>query len=297
MLLLVMQRNIMFYKQISVSYIVIFTRESYLFYYRNPCLKTHGINLFAILLSARCLFSYVGSQCSDLVTGENKPMMIATVNGTLSTSQPLSGYQAAWSGVPGQVSMADIVKMGRSHSKASSGANPAQYGLNQHHVQTSRSSEDHVSTGHHDSPNDDWPLIESPPTVRVPPVLEQPLASDLHVDASNFSSDMINQHPQSPKDEFREPVDDAIENINTYHVGSGSAATHKMQEDKASGDFLFSDGMYENMASYQTHRSGFEQQEGELILFLVQPEFDKVERETPKIGYKEIKLLIIIFLK
>jgi hypothetical protein len=200
---------------------------------------------------------------SDLVTGENKPMMIAAVNGTLSSSQPLSGYQAAWSEVPGQVSMADIVKMGRSHSKASSGANPAQYGFNQHHVQTSRSSEDHVSTGHHDSPNDDWPLIESPPTVRVPPVLEQPLASDLHVDASNFSSDMINQHPQSPKDEFREPVDDAIENINTYHVGSGSAATHNMQEDKASGDFLFSDGMYENMASYQTHRSGFEQQEAE----------------------------------
>ncbi|XP_058200666.1 uncharacterized protein LOC131315557 isoform X2 [Rhododendron vialii] len=216
---------------------------------------------------------------SDPAARENKATTIGTVNGALSSSQP-PGYHAAWSGVPGQVSMADIVKMGRSHYKASSGANPSQYGVNQHHVQTSRSSEDNVSkvlelnhelvvgTGLHVSSNDDWPLVEQPLAVRVPPVLEQPVASDLHVDASNFSPDITKQHPQSPKDEFREPEDEAIESINTYCAGSASAATHKMLEDNPSGDFLFS-GMYENMASYQTHRSGFEHQEAEDVGALV----------------------------
>ncbi|KAI8568265.1 hypothetical protein RHMOL_Rhmol02G0184600 [Rhododendron molle] len=208
---------------------------------------------------------------SDPAASENKATTIGTVNDTLSSSQP-PGYHAAWSGVPGQVSMADIVKMGRSHCKASSGANPSQYGINQHHAQTSRPSEDNVSKvlelnhelvvgrGHHVSSNDDWPLMEQLPAVRVPPVLEQPVASDLHVDASHFSTDIIKQHPQSPKDEFREPEDEGIENINTYRAASASAATRKMLEDNSSGDFLFS-GMYENMASYQTHRSGFEHQE------------------------------------
>ncbi|KAF7149930.1 hypothetical protein RHSIM_Rhsim02G0154100 [Rhododendron simsii] len=209
---------------------------------------------------------------SNPAASKNKATTIGTVNDTLSSSQP-PGYHAAWSGVPGQVSMADIVKMGRSHCKASSGANPSQYGVNQHHIQTSRSSEDNVSkvlelnhelvvgTGHHVSSNDDWPLMEQPLAVLVPPVIEQPVASDLHVDASNFSPDITKQHPQSPKDEFREPEDEAIENISTYCAGSASAATHKMLEDNPSGDFLFS-GMYENMTSYQTHRSGFEHQEG-----------------------------------
>ncbi|XP_057463062.1 uncharacterized protein LOC130753128 isoform X1 [Actinidia eriantha] len=217
-------------------------------------------------------------QC-DPITTENKATTGGTVDGMLSSSQPPSGYQSAWSGVPGQVSMADIVKRGRSNGKASTTANPSQYGVSQHHVQTSRSNvsrhewrsyEDHASkveefntepvfgTAHHVSPNDDWPLIERPPSAGVPPG-----ASDLHADASNLFSNIMNQRSQSPKDEVRAVEDAAIENINANHAASPSAANRKIQEDNSGSDFLFNDSIYENMDSYQSHKSALEHQEAE----------------------------------
>ncbi|PSR98673.1 Signaling mucin like [Actinidia chinensis var. chinensis] len=236
------------------------------------------------------------AQC-DPVTTENKAATVGTVDGMLSSSQPPYRYQSAWSGVPGQVSMADIVKRGRSNGKASTTANPSQHDVSQHHVQASRSNvshhewrlyEDHASkvsefntepvfgTGHHVSPNDDWPVIERPPSAGVPPVLEPHgasdlhadesnlfSASDLHADESNLFSDIINQRSQSPKDEIWAVEDAAIENINANHAGSASAAIGKIQEDNSGGDFLVNDSIYENMDSYQPHKSALEHQEVE----------------------------------
>ncbi|CAL5412452.1 unnamed protein product [Camellia sinensis] len=222
---------------------------------------------------------------SDHLITENKATTIGTVDGVLSSSQPSSGYQPLWSGVPGQVSMADIVKMGRMHGKTSSTTNSSQYGVNHHHVQAPRSnvshhdsssSDDHVSkvselnpepgvgSGHHVSPNDDWPLIEQPPAASVSPVLEPPVASELHADASNLSFDRINQHPESPEDEVHAVDDDAIENINVnHHAGSASVSSKKIQEDNSGGASLFNSDIYKNMGSYQPHRSAFECQEVE----------------------------------
>ncbi|CAL5410084.1 unnamed protein product [Camellia sinensis] len=222
---------------------------------------------------------------SDHLITENKATTTGTVDGVLSSSQPSSGYQPLWSGVPGQVSMADIVKMGRMHGKTSSTTNSSQYGVNHHHVQAprsnvshhdSRSSDDHVSkvselnpepgvgSGHHVSPNDDWPLIEQPPAASVSPVLEPPVASELHADASDLSFDRINQHPESPEDEVHAVDDDAIENINVnHHAGSASVSSKKIQEDNSGGAALFNSDIYKNMGSYQPHRSAFECQEVE----------------------------------
>ncbi|GFS42420.1 RNA polymerase II degradation factor-like protein [Actinidia rufa] len=236
------------------------------------------------------------AQC-DPVTTENKATTVGTVDGMLSSSQSPYRYQSAWSGVPGQVSMADIVKRGRSNGKASTTANPSQYDVSQHHVQASRSNvshhewrlyEDHASkvsefntepvfgTGHHVSPNDDWPVIERPPSAGVPPVLEPHgasdlhadesnlfSASDLHADESNLFSDIINQRSQSSKDEIWAVEDAAIENINANHAGSALAANRKIQEDNSGGDFLVNDSIYENMDSYQPHKSALEHQEVE----------------------------------
>lgn len=67
-----------------------------------------------------CLFNnnklYVCS--SDFVTDGKKASSLMA-DGNLSASQP-SGYQPAWVGAHGQKSMADIVKMGRPQTKASS---------------------------------------------------------------------------------------------------------------------------------------------------------------------------------
>ncbi|KAL6992311.1 hypothetical protein U1Q18_052548 [Sarracenia purpurea var. burkii] len=212
---------------------------------------------------------------SDPVTTENTAMM-GTVDGTLSTSQPSSGSQPAWSGIPGQVSMADIVKMGRSHVKACNSTNPYHYGVDQHHVQASQSDVSHqesrsfeyqvsqvselnpepvVGTGHHVTPDDDWPLDERPPAASVPPVLELPMASDLHVDATNLSSNY--HHPEAPEDEVRSAEDAAIENINAKHTGSASAASSKRRENNSRDDFLFSNGIHTDMDSSRSHHSGF----------------------------------------
>jgi len=56
--------------------------------------------------------------CSESVAMENKVSIVGTSNGISSSTQP-SGFPSAWLGVPGHVSMADIVKMGRPHGNAS----------------------------------------------------------------------------------------------------------------------------------------------------------------------------------
>uniref|UniRef100_A0A5B6ZG77 GBF-interacting protein 1 N-terminal domain-containing protein n=1 Tax=Davidia involucrata TaxID=16924 RepID=A0A5B6ZG77_DAVIN len=224
------------------------------------------------------------SALSDSVTTENKGSTIGTVDGISSSSQLSSGYQSTWLGVPGQVSMADIVKMGRPHGKASTTPNPSYHSGNHHHVQAPpstvshhdfRSSEDHASKvslmkpepgvgmGQHVSANDEWPLIEQPPAVSVPSLLEPPADSELHGDPSNLPFDRINQNPHSQADEVRAAEDGAVENPNANHVGSASVSVKKMQEDNSGGASLFDNDLYKNMGSYQPHRHAFEHQEVE----------------------------------
>lgn len=57
--------------------------------------------------------------CSNGATAENKGPSIDSSQATPSGVQAASAYQSAWAGAPGQVSMADIVKMGRPQNKAS----------------------------------------------------------------------------------------------------------------------------------------------------------------------------------
>lgn len=186
------------------------------------------------------------------------------------SSLPSSGYQPSWSGVPGQVSMADIVKMGRPHGKASSTTNNSHYGVNEPHSNGSRSnlrsSEDYLSepgvgNGQHVSPTEEWPLVEQPPTASVPPVLGAPVASQLHADVTYFSSNIIDQRPEPDRDEFEEVEDGDFENT--------SAISRKIEEDNSGGASLFNRDIYDNIGSYQPLTSGFERQEGKMLYFLV----------------------------
>ncbi|KAL7212568.1 hypothetical protein ACSBR2_015291 [Camellia fascicularis] len=212
---------------------------------------------------------------SDLTTIENKVMTIDTVDGI----QLSSGYQPAWSGVPGQVSMADIVKMGRPHSKGSITTNPSQYANNHLHAEAPRSNASHNNLHSSEvylsvseinpepgvgtlSPNDEGPLIEQLPAAGVPSVLEPPVTSELYVDASHLSSDKI-QHSQFQKDDVRAVEDIAIENINANQTGSASVSIMKIEEDNSGGASLFNNDIYKNMGSYQPHTNSFELREVE----------------------------------
>ncbi|XAR59303.1 hypothetical protein NMG60_11015083 [Bertholletia excelsa] len=217
---------------------------------------------------------------SDPITTENKGVTTVVADGVMSSSQPSSGSQSAWSGVPGLVSMADIVKMGRSHGKTSGTANSSQHGISQHHGQAAGSvvsrdsrhdlgpSEDYVPTvselnlepgvhmGHHFSPNDDWPLIEQPLCAQATPVSEPPVASEQCMEASNLSSNGTNWSAQSVKEDSLAVEDADVEHINASHAGSASVSSTKILEDDSRGASFFTN---------QPQRNAFDHQEVEEV--------------------------------
>lgn len=221
---------------------------------------------------------------------ENKTLEVVSGDGISSSSQPSSGFQSSWLGVPGQVSMADIVKMGRPHNKA-----PPHKNVNNHHVlappaavshQELHSSQGHskvsefnsepeVATSQHVSPNDEWPSIEHPPAMSS--VLEgsahsdlytKPAHSELYANPSNLSVDRTDQQIEAQLDEVEEEEDGPHEIPKTNHVGSAPVSSRNMQEDNSGESSLFESNLYNTMSSYQPHRHAFEHDEGELTLIL-----------------------------
>ncbi|KAH9797621.1 RNA polymerase II degradation factor-like protein (DUF1296) [Citrus sinensis] len=220
---------------------------------------------------------------SDDMPTENKTLEVVSGDGISSSSQPSSGFQSSWLGVPGQVSMADIVKMGRPHNKA-----PPHKNVNNHHVlappaavshQELHSSQGHskvsefnsepeVATSQHVSPNDEWPSIEHPPAMSS--VLEgsaqselytKPAHSELYTNPSNLSVDRTDQQIEAQLDEVEEEEDGPHEIPKTNHVGSAPVSSRNMQEDNSGGSSLFENNLYNNMSSYQPHRHAFEHDE------------------------------------
>ncbi|XP_047333391.1 uncharacterized protein LOC124936905 isoform X2 [Impatiens glandulifera] len=217
------------------------------------------------------------------VPSENKVTTQVSPDGNWSSSQSVSGYQPASSGTLGQVSMADIVKMGRPPNKSSSSVNSSHH-INQHHVwtslaggldQTIHSSKDPapklsdpepgVCMGQHVPVDDDWPVDEQPPTASVPSMLES-TAPDLHVDTPNFSTSSLNQHHLSQADKasswFAE--DSSIENINMSRPES--ASSRKIQDDNASSTAHFDDELHSDVGSFQLQRHAFAHQEAEEVV-------------------------------
>lgn len=221
---------------------------------------------------------------------ENKTSAIVSGDGISSSSQPSSGFQSSWLGVPGQVSMAEIVKMGRPHNKALPHQN-----VNNHHVVTPPSavshqelhssqghskgsefnSETEVATSQHASPNDEWPSIEQPPAMSS--VLEGPAHSELYTipahselytNPSNLSVDRTEQQIEAQLDEVEEEEDGPDEIPSTNHVGSVSVSSRNIQEDNSGGSSLFENHLYNNMSSYQPHRHAFEHEDGEFDDYL-----------------------------
>ncbi|EEF42715.1 conserved hypothetical protein [Ricinus communis] len=211
---------------------------------------------------------------SDLVAAENKLLTVGASDGVSLSSQPTAGFQSPWVGVPGQVSMADIVKMGRPHNKAM----PPHHSVNHRHPAapplTALNHDLHLSENYSAKvsevnaepevtasqlvhANDEWPSIE-PSAVSMPPVLEAPSDSELCTDPSNLPLDRVNQHMQSELDDTQSTEDDHIETFNVNHVGPTSVSSRTIKEDDAVGSSMFESNLYGNMGSYQTHRHAFE---------------------------------------
>ncbi|KAG9159426.1 hypothetical protein Leryth_010977 [Lithospermum erythrorhizon] len=184
---------------------------------------------------------------SDGALAANKPSAVNTSDGILPVPLPSSGYQPAWGAGPGQMSMADIVKMGKPQNKSSGAPNASH-----HHVRrTSNTSADVnpppvISTSWPVSVEDEWPVMEPTPAPDMSTILEAPSDSKLHDDSPGFKYDTISRHD-------RDDDHDAVENVVANHVGSASVSDGKIQEEHVDGTSPHDNDMYQNGGSYQPH--------------------------------------------
>lgn len=166
-----------------------------------------------------------------------------------------SGFQSAWTAMPGQVSMADIVKMGRPHGKAPSqqhvsnqyAANPSQ----NRSVKLSETNPDSGVTGsQHVPPNDEWHLEEEPPATSVSSIVEPPLDSEQYRDPY----DRTNQQFRSESDDVRFTEDDGGDSTHADLVHSLPGSNQNVQEDNFCSASGFDDQLHQNINSYEVDR-------------------------------------------
>lgn len=195
-----------------------------------------------------------------------------------SAPQVSSGYQSSWVGAPGQVSMADIVKMGKPKAPALPNTS---HSVNHHHAQgpssaasqyNVRSSEDYnpkvsedslgpgVYSGQHPSVDDEWPSIEQPSGSSLPSLSKDHVDPELHQDPSSLQFDTMNRHPGT--DDIQPDEDDTIEDHGSDHAVSASVSGRKMQEDDSGGAGVFDNDSYRNRGTYQPHSHAVEHLEG-----------------------------------
>ncbi|KAL2341495.1 hypothetical protein Fmac_009435 [Flemingia macrophylla] len=143
------------------------------------------------------------SSHSDFVVTE-KTYALGIGDGPSSSSQR-AGLQSAWTGNVGQVSMADIVKMGRPQARSSMHNPSIQSGNHQNVWMPPAASDNHLhsSQGHASKVsetntnqgyaivdnvprNDEWPCIENQHDVRVYADVDAHANSEYYVDSSSF---------------------------------------------------------------------------------------------------------------
>ncbi|PPD84081.1 hypothetical protein GOBAR_DD18999 [Gossypium barbadense] len=213
----------------------------------------------------------------------HKTTTAGLVDGISSSSQPC-GYQSAWLGAPGQVSMADIVKMGRPQNKASVIPNPPHQSVNNRHLAVPHSAEVHpnlrsphghaskvsdvtyepdITTNQRSSPSDEWPPIDNSSAVNVNPILEAPAESGLYAEASNLPVDRNNQLMKAELEEAQAVDDGPVETVDGNHVESPSISPRNIQEDDSGGSSLYDNNLHKDANSYQPQRHAFEHDEAE----------------------------------
>lgn len=183
---------------------------------------------------------------------------------------PSAGFQTAWGGVAGQVSMADIVKMGRAHGKGPSSLNTSQHvNNNQHSVvsaarpqsndlhpsqnHTFHESETNLESGitesHHVPPNDEWTLDEEPSAASVASVIEPYVDSE----PAGDPCDRTKQQFRSHADDVRFVEGDTGDKAHANLVGSVPASNPNIQEDSSGTASGFGNDLYRNINSYEVH--------------------------------------------
>lgn len=217
--------------------------------------------------------------CSNNVATENKLLGLGAGDGAISSSQSSFGYQSAW-GAQGQVSMADIVKMGKPQGKSSSMQNTSLQGASSHNSvpfqsapslqdfhssqhQASTVSEPHSGPGimnQQESLNDEWPSIEPPQASSISSTLESHAVLELHSNPANLSLDGANQHMHQDKVQVVESG--SVDTSDANHAEHASILSRNIEENNSGGTSVSDSNLYDDMSSYLPHRHTIEHNEG-----------------------------------
>ncbi|KAL8167855.1 LOW QUALITY PROTEIN: hypothetical protein V2J09_009354 [Rumex salicifolius] len=190
---------------------------------------------------------------------EGKSLTVNNSEG-VSSLQQVSGFHSPWSGVPGQVSMADIVKMGRPHVRGSSNATRSHQRAADHHVAESQfaptpqelySSQNSVAKanlnlglGSQNVPEiDEWAQNDQPSTLSVPLALEPQITYDPYEDPSRPLFDRTNSH----LDEVQ-CADDAEPD---------SVIPIKMQDELSGSAHILNDELHDSANSYKVQQHAY----------------------------------------
>ncbi|WJX53318.1 hypothetical protein P8452_39323 [Trifolium repens] len=199
---------------------------------------------------------------------------VGVYEGLSSSSQP-GGVQSAWTVSPGQVSMADIVKMGRPQAKASM---PNSSAASHHNLNVPETNNDRgFAVNTNVQQNDEWPSIEHPPTISVSSVVDAHPNSEYYTDSSNFGE--ANRQLENHVNEF--VADEVhVENENLDGVGSASIPAKIISDDNPGSASAYDDGLYKDINSYQSHRHPFDDNEAENGVSSVAADIEQLNLQT-----------------
>ncbi|KAK4271795.1 hypothetical protein QN277_020434 [Acacia crassicarpa] len=226
---------------------------------------------------------------SDSVATENdKARGIGMADG-LSSASHHGGLHSAWMGSSGQMSMADIVKMGRPQVKASmpnssihSGNHqnvlspPAASHQNLHPLQShapkvlETNSDQDFTLSQSVSQNNEWASIDHHPAVSVSSVVDMHANSDLYANSSNLGEANWQQTSH-----FDDHVDEGpFENADNVEPPSISAKG--ISDDNVGGE-SFDGNLYNDLNSYQSHSHPFDNNEAENGISSVAANMEKLD--------------------
>ncbi|XP_042007325.1 uncharacterized protein LOC121755942 isoform X2 [Salvia splendens] len=198
--------------------------------------------------------SRVSTGPSNGTTAENKGFSDGAAEAAPSGVQQASGYQSAWAGARGQVSMADIVKMGRPQNKTSHSQNASHH--NDLRFPADYSSKDYesgTSPAQHIPTNEEWPAMEKPTATHVQPEPYYAVDSELHLEPSGITSVSVNQLPEAEVVQEEDEEDEYTENYGADAAQSDSITNVKFLEDDSRGASLYENDLYKDMGSFQHH--------------------------------------------
>lgn len=188
--------------------------------------------------------------CSDSVAKESKTPTV-TSGGEISSSHSVTGHQTAWFGASGQLSMADIVKMGRPHNKTSNSQKNVD-------MRSEVNPEHENAANQHVPVKDEWPSIEKPVAATTSSVSVAPTESEICNSPADLQSSRRDQHPKGQLEDTHLKENGPFGNLGRDHVQPDTVAGGAVQEDDSGVSSEYDDNPYR----YQTQKNPVEHPKG-----------------------------------